>query len=193
MSTWRFSMIANGLFNSKLIYGISVWGGVWNLPGVFDLEKRNSPTLTKEDNRQLQVLQNSVCRLITGLPLETRVTTLLDQSKQLSVQQLAAYHCILQVYKTYHTHETKYFYDCLFPVKVINYADQRTSRSMTNNYIRVEANLSLTRSGFMYKASRLWSSLPSDIQNKVTVSSFKTSVKKWEREIFLQFQAKQRF
>ena len=42
MNEHRFGIIANGLFNSKLIYGISVWGGVWNLPGVLDEEKRNS-------------------------------------------------------------------------------------------------------------------------------------------------------
>ena len=142
MSTQRFNMVANGLFNSKLIYGISVWGGIWNLPGSFDIERRNSPTLTKEDNRQLQVLQNKICRLRTGLPWETRVSTLLNHSRQLSVQQLAAYHCILQVFKT---HEPQYFHECLFPVKELNYADQRISRSMTNNDIRGEANLSLAR------------------------------------------------
>ena len=56
LSPISFQKVVNGLFNSKLIYGISAWGSVWDLPGVLDTEQRNSPSLTLEDNHKLQVL-----------------------------------------------------------------------------------------------------------------------------------------
>ena len=128
----RFSLIANGIFNSKLIYAISVWGGVWKLPGVLDMENRCSPTLTKEDNRQLQCLQNKVMRLRSGLPRETPVSTLLSRTGQLSVQQLSAYHSVLQVYKTRKVKEPDYIYTRLFTRGEIVNEEERISRSLVN-------------------------------------------------------------
>ena len=63
-----FRMIINGLFNSKLIYGITVYGGVWGLPGIFTEDATNSTGITKEDMRKLQVLQNSALRLLYQKP-----------------------------------------------------------------------------------------------------------------------------
>ena len=63
-----FRMIINGLFNSKLIYGITVYGGVWGLPGIFTEDATNSTGITKEDMRKLQVFQNSALRLLYQKP-----------------------------------------------------------------------------------------------------------------------------
>ena len=59
MSTITFKTILNGLFNIKLIYGIKVYGGIWVLPGVLNV---NSTSITKEKMRKLQVLQNTALR-----------------------------------------------------------------------------------------------------------------------------------
>ena len=69
LSRKSFQKVMNGLFNGKLIYGISVWGSVWNLPGVLDIERRHSPALSKDDHNKLQILQNKVFRLATGLSI----------------------------------------------------------------------------------------------------------------------------
>ena len=67
MPSDKFRMVANSMFNSKLIYCITVWGAVWNLPGVMDDQVRSITSISKEDMRRLQVLQNTVLRLETGL------------------------------------------------------------------------------------------------------------------------------
>ena len=52
----RFKMIVNGLWTSKLLYGITAWGSVWRVPG---RSEEKSITMRKEDMKKLQVLQNS--------------------------------------------------------------------------------------------------------------------------------------
>ena len=75
LSDTKFRMIVNGLFNSKLIYGITVWGGVWGLQG-YDEETRKGIAYRKEDLRKLQVLQNKVMRLMTGMEPDTSTAQL---------------------------------------------------------------------------------------------------------------------
>ena len=44
-----FRTILNGLFNSKLIYGITVYGVIWGVPGVLNEDSVNStPSLKKK-------------------------------------------------------------------------------------------------------------------------------------------------
>ena len=57
--------------------------------------------------------------------------------------------------------------------------DQRGSRSISENLIRVEANLSLTRSSFMYKASKIWNALSPEVRNTESIAAFKKSAKVW--------------
>ena len=178
----QFSMVMNGLFNSKLIYGISVWGGVWNIPGILNDVDRSSPSLTKEDNRQLQTLQNKVMRMQTRLPKETPTVHLLQASGQLSVQQLTAYHSLLQVYKAKMFKQPEYIYSRLFPNGNIVDEEARVSRSLRNNLIRIDVDLAITRNAFFYRSSRLWNAIPMDIRNSVSIKSFKVGVKKWIRE-----------
>ena len=98
LSNAKFRIIVNGIFSSKLIYGIIVWGGVWGLTG-YDEESRNSISVTKEDMRKLQVLHNQVMRTITGLDQGTSTDLLCNRSNQLSVHQLVAYHTLNLVFK----------------------------------------------------------------------------------------------
>ena len=85
-------LIMNGLFTSKLIYGITIYGGVWGLPGIMNDDPVNSTSITKEDMRKLQVLQNTALRILLRKPRETPVISLLKESRQMSVHQLVAYH-----------------------------------------------------------------------------------------------------
>ena len=86
-------MLANALFNSNLIYMISVWGGT-----------------EKFVIRILQVIQNRVARYVTGhgYGLYTSTKKLLLQCNWLSVKQLAVYNSLLQVYKIISSKEPKY-------------------------------------------------------------------------------------
>ena len=75
-------MIGNGIFLSKLIYLIQVWGGT-------------SDFLLSS----LQIMQNKAARYITKLGSYTPVETLLTQCGWLSVQQLVVYHSLNLILK----------------------------------------------------------------------------------------------
>ena len=78
VSEGTFKTILNGLFTSKLICGITVYGGVWGLPGIYSEDPINSTSITKEDMRKLQVLQNSALRILLRRPREAPVTNQLS-------------------------------------------------------------------------------------------------------------------
>ena len=89
VSKAKLRVFIDGLFYSKLNYCLPVFGSVFGLDEYNDSERRYV-SFTKEDNRKLQVLQNTVMRLQTGLPMLTPTATLLDKANSLSIQQLIA-------------------------------------------------------------------------------------------------------
>ena len=99
----------SGIFTSKLIYCITVWGKIWNLT-----DNDRGSSLTKSELYKLQVLQNKTLRLISGMDYDTPVSTLLKVCNELSVHQLIAYHTACQVYKIHTTKEPVYHYNRLF-------------------------------------------------------------------------------
>ena len=173
LSDEKFDMICNGLFYSKLMNCISVWGGVWNIPGILDDKKRCNPAITLEDNRKLQVLQNVVLRLKTGLEIRTPVKTLLHEANQLSVQQLVAYHSVLSIFKCKRVSQPEYMHNRLFP----DMNGNQNMRTTENLDIRIDFELSLARSSFFYRASRIWNSLYMDIKTAKSVTTFKKLTK----------------
>ena len=60
LPTPKFKQLVNGIYYSKQIYCLTVFGGLWSLPGSMDEDNRNS---IKEDMCKLQVLQNSVMHI----------------------------------------------------------------------------------------------------------------------------------
>ena len=174
VSSAVFKMILNGLFNSKLIYGITVYGGVWGLPGILNEDPINSTSISKEDMRKLQVLQNSALRLLYRKPRETPVSSLLREANQMSVHQLVAYHTASQTYKIYKNQEPAYHHMRLF-----GNTDVQTTRSVTNLETRVDFNLSLARKSFFYQAAHIWSCLSYNIKTAESNDKFKKSLKVW--------------
>ena len=114
MNERQFKMILTGMFTSKLLYGITTWGGIWGLSSM-DEQTRNMMAITKEDMRKLQVIQNKALRLLKWMPRETPVSTLLSVNKELSVHQSVAYHTGVQMYKvSTTTSQPTYHYARLF-------------------------------------------------------------------------------
>ena len=72
----------DGIFKSKMVYGIAFWGRVWQILGSLDedLNNRTSPSLTKEDVCKLQVLQNKCLRMITDCDYKTPTSVLLSKN-----------------------------------------------------------------------------------------------------------------
>ena len=172
MSDKKFTQVVAGLFTSKLIYCMTVWGGVWNKN-----DQYNNTSITKEAMRKLQVCQNKCLRLITGLDYNTSTKTLLDESKQLSVSQLVAYHSVCQVYRIKKSKLPAYHYKRLFK-SPISEQNTRTRGTEKPNKI-IDFDLSLARGSFFYQSSRLWDLLPNNIKEAKTIHMFKRKSKVW--------------
>ena len=168
----RFKIIMNGMFTSKLIYGITVWGAVWGIPGDLDQETRRSITTTKEDMRKLQVLQNKALRIFHRKSYDTPTVQLLQESNQLSVHQLVAYHSAVQVYKIRDSQKPSYHYERLFCSR------EQQTRSLANETSRIDFELSLARNSFFYQA-RIWNSLPQALKLSSKLSRFNILSKDW--------------
>ena len=153
-----------GIFTSKLIYGITVWGGIWGLPGQQNI---NNTSISKEAMRKLQVCQNKILRLMCGLDYDTPTKTLLEECNQLSVHQLVAYHTACQVYRIKKSKLPVYHYNRLF--------DENNGSKI------VDFQLTLGKSNFFYQSSLLWSLIPRHIQNENSMSVFKTKCRAWIR------------
>ena len=176
--THKLKTVMSGLFQSKLIYGITVWGNVWNIPGNLDVENRLSPSLTKEDLRRLQVLQNKCLRMMTNSDYKTPTQTLLQRTNMLSVHQLTAQLRLSQVYSIHQTGLPSYHYKRLF-----DYEEQPNTRfSSCLPAKRTDFGLSLARGSFFYQAPRLWRALPHQVKNSRNKLEFKRKCRRWIKE-----------
>ena len=141
----KFRQAASAIFTSKLIYCMSVWTEVWDIPG--HQENSNKMGISKEDMRKLQILQNKTFRLLTRADKMTPTTTLTNMARSLSVHQLGAYHIAAQVFKIYQSKKPEYHYARLFN-NLQSTQNHATFRSQNNLQTRVDFNLSPCR-GFL--------------------------------------------
>ena len=167
----RFKSISSGLFDSKLIYCLPVFGNVW-ISCTNDDKDRKSPGFSKEDNRKLQVLQNKVCRLKLGQSsYDISTQDLLKECDQLSVHQLTALHTLLMVHK------------CVTHQKPKTLANKLTlshrSNRRKNQIANVNYMLSISRAGFCYRGATLWNLLPNHLRKPGNDAAFKKGAKSW--------------
>ena len=151
-------MIANGIFLSKLIYLIQVWGGC-------------SEFLLSS----LQILQNRAARHVTKLGWYTPVKVLLTQCGWLSVRQLVVYHSLNLIFKTKRDKKHVYFYDKF--TRRFAYS----TRLASENHIKIDTQITkaLTQKNFTYKATITWNELPNEIREATSLHKFKKQVKSW--------------
>ena len=153
--------IANAIFNSNLIYMIAIWGGT-----------------EKFIMNILQVIQNRAARCITGLGVYAETSKLLQQCNWLSVQQLAVYHSVLQVYKAKKNNLPEYISSNIsrqFPYK---------TRASSNNDIRLMQGgcYNVTAQSFMVRGIKLWKNIPLKIWQITEVKAFKLQLKSWVKQ-----------
>ena len=174
----RLKVVYDSMFNSKMVYAMTVWGRVWQIPGSMDenIATRTSSSLTKEDVRKLQVLQNKCLRIITNSDYKTPTSDLLHQTKSLSVHQQMAHLSLSQVYNIHRTQLPAYHYGRLFG----NNQDEPRIRSGNNYPVnRIEFTLSQARTHFFYQSSRFWAALPDQVKFSRNKSTFKKNCKNW--------------
>ena len=151
-------MVANGIFMSKLIYLITLWGGSAKYMIV-----------------ALQKAQNRAARVVTKLDWHTPTLELLKQSGWLSVHQLAVYHSVVLVYKVIQNNSPKFLYS-MFSAEY-NY-ETRQARDGILRHTR-DLDLGLTASSFRWRAARSFDNLPLEIRKIETVQMFKKAAKAW--------------
>ena len=140
----------------------------------FDIEDQKFKTFTKDDNRKLQILQNKVLRLVSGLPLRTPTATLLEVTGDLSVQQLTAFMTLVTAKKAMNFCQPGYLARKLI-------VEHSSVKPKTRQYdmLSIQSHLSIGRSGFFCQSSALLNQLPRDIRNCRDIKLFKQDVKKW--------------
>ena len=174
----KFRQAVAAIFTSKLIYCISVWTGIWGIPG--QENDGNKVTIGKQDLRRLQVLQNKTLRLLTRADRSTPTSTLTSLARCLSVHQLGAYHTANQVYQVHQSRRPVYHHVRLFQNNLL-VQDHVTVRSQNNLQSRINFNLSTCRSSFFYQGAKLWSALPMDVKTSRNSDQFKSRCKNWIR------------
>ena len=174
----KFRQAVSALFTSKLIYCMSVWTGVWDIPG--HQENGNKMAINKEDLRKLQILQNKTLRLLTRADKMTPTITLTYMARSLSVHQLGAFHIAAQVFKIYQSKKPDYHYSRLFN-NPQSTQDHIRVRSQNNLQSRVNFNLSTCRGSFFYQGAKMWSALPMSVKNSGNVQQFSRRCKAWIR------------
>ena len=84
-------MVANGIFGSKLVNLIQIWGGAQEYL-----------------IRAIQVTQNKAARMVSGMSWYTPTSTLLRKVGWLSVRQLITYHTILTIQRSLISHKPQF-------------------------------------------------------------------------------------
>ena len=153
-----------------------MFGGI---PSMDDTNRR-FVAFTKEDCRKLQVLQNKTLRYKTvNYGLNVPTSDLLEATKDLSVHQLAAYHTLVTVFRVVTTGQPEYLAEKL----ILRRPEQdRIFPSRQVNTIQTNCSLTISRSGFLYRGSKLWNLLPPEVRLEEKIGAFKAEAKKWVLE-----------
>ena len=156
--------IADGLFMSKLIYLMPVWGGCENY-------------LIKS----LQVVQNKVARTVTKLDKFTSTKNLLKACSWMSVRQLVCYHSVVQLQKTLQHKTPIYLHQKVttggnFPYGTRLAASGQLRQCDTTN------PKDLTKLGWSYRAVEDFNKLPPDVRLELRLPAFKRKLRNWVME-----------
>ena len=89
MSKKRLSILSAGIFYSKLVYYLAVIGNVSCKLNY--REGARMAGMTADDCNKLQVIQNSLNRLLTGARKGTPTKDLLERTGTMSIMQMVAY------------------------------------------------------------------------------------------------------
>ena len=142
-------MLANGLFMSKLVYLMPLWGGC-----------------DKFLIKALQIVQNKAARTVTKLGIFTPVRTLLKQCGWLSVNQLVFFHTVVLLFKTLQNKSPEY----LLSMAGIEY--NYKSRAKDAGKLRVvvgyKLDSELNFKSYRWRSIRYWNQLPQDITSSTS-------------------------
>ena len=198
LPSYALKQIAEGIFSSKLRYGIALYCK----PKILNSDKSNR-TLTS-----LTVLQNDMLRVILRCKdrRQMSVEKLRDCTKIMTVNQLCCYHILVETYSIITNKSSNFIYKRWNDMPGTQERERREEQIDT---LTVPVNQG-DKNGFLYYGARLWNMLPSNLRKlkkgvelnsqiarsmsekeqkmalqrkaRRNADVFKKSVKKWIRE-----------
>ena len=129
----------------------------------------------KGDLEALQVLQNKAAQIVTRSPPRSRRIPMFEKLDWLSVNQLIAYHTLIQIFKIRKSRQPEYLYEIVG-------RDNRNGHIIVSN-----TDLSLAKTSFTFRGPELWNSLPVTIRNSEKIRVFKKTCRKWIKETVPRF------
>ena len=156
-------MIGNGIWLSKLIYMISVWGGT------------EGYLLTT-----LQKLQNRAARIICKRGRTYPVKKALKNVGWLTVKSLVDYHSLVQARKVLFTQQPQYLHEKLVGGRRRpHYATRLVAGGDISQGQEMQPRLDLTKQSWRFRVRGDWVKVPVAIRTMETLDLFKKELKKW--------------
>ena len=149
-------MVANGVFSSKIVNMIQLWGGT-------------SDFLLKS----IQKLQTKCAKTITRTSWYTATRVVLKKCNWLSIKQLVYYHTLLSTHKAIYSGYPKYICD-----KFANNHSHNT-RSTIHFDDHFTGKSALCSKSFCYRGAVEYDKLPIEIKRTQCSITFKRKLKIW--------------
>ena len=141
-------LLANGLFLSRIIYLLPMWGG-----------------LPVRDSKTLQTLMNKCARVILSKKRKTRTRTLMTECGWLYFKELVLFHSIVLLFKTVKTGK---------PVNLFT----RLIVNPDGTLLLPPGRLKIVRDSYMWRTVSQWNILPEYLTSMTKLSVFKKNLKK---------------
>ena len=143
-------IVAEGLINSVMAYCLPVFGGC-----------------TKNDFKDLQVLQNKAARIVCHAPYWASRCKMFDHLDWLTVRQMVKYFTLIAVFRIRSFGEPECF------AKVFK------SENRNGNIIVQNTRLGLLQNSFRIRGAMDWNELPKQIRESSKIGQFKSKVRSW--------------
>ena len=156
-------MIGNGIWLSKLIYMISVWGGT---EGYL--------------LNALQILQNKAARIICKRGRGYPAKKALQNIGWLNVKSLVEYHSLVQARKVLHSRQPVYLHEKLVGGRRRpHYATRLVTGGDLSQGQEMQPRLDLTKQSWRFRVRDGWVQVPVEIRACEKLDNFKKELKKW--------------
>ena len=144
--------LVNSLLLSRVNYMICVWG--------------NS---TDQLTNKIQVILNKAARFIHNSEKTTRRTTLMQNCRWMTVNQMTEYASLVQMWKTLRLNVPIYMKD-----KITMITDDKIQTT--------PPRLQITARNYRWRTIHYWNNLPGHLRSENNLKIFKTSVKRWLKD-----------
>ena len=147
----KMRILANGIFNGKLMYAIQLFGG-----------------LNEGQCNQLQLLQNKAARLVTQQKRYRNVKTAIKQCKWLDIKNTVKMQSIILLYKIRKKKSSKYILN-----KTMGERAELSSQIPTYEYNQI----GILKSSFIPRTILDWNKLPHSIRHSPSIAKFKSNLR----------------